>query len=58
MSDAKQKRILLVGIGRWGANHLRILKSTPIELFVADHHEQRPAGATLPAPDRQSQYYF
>jgi predicted dehydrogenase len=35
------KRILLIGIGRWGANHLRVLKSMPIELFVADHHEQR-----------------
>jgi predicted dehydrogenase len=41
MSDAKQKRILLIGIGRWGANILRVLKSMPIELFVADHHEQR-----------------
>jgi hypothetical protein len=34
MSDAKQKRILLIGNGRWGANHLRILKSMPVELFV------------------------
>jgi hypothetical protein len=40
MSNAKQKRILLIGIGRWGANHLRILKSMPIKLFVADHYEQ------------------
>lgn len=35
------KRILLIGLGRWGANHLRILKSMPIELLVADHDEQR-----------------
>jgi UDP-2-acetamido-3-amino-2,3-dideoxy-glucuronate N-acetyltransferase len=35
------KRILLIGVGRWGINHLRVLKSMPIELFVADHHEQR-----------------
>jgi len=35
------KRILLIGIGRWGVNHLRVLKSMPIELFVADHREQR-----------------
>jgi hypothetical protein len=41
MSDAKQKRILLVGNGSWGANHLRILKSMPVELFVADQDEQR-----------------
>lgn len=48
MSDVKQKRILLIGIGRWGANHLRILKSMPIELFVADHHEQRLRSAGVP----------
>jgi len=35
------KRILLIGIGRWGVNHLRVLKSMPVELFVADHSEQR-----------------
>jgi UDP-N-acetylglucosamine 3-dehydrogenase len=48
MSNAKQQRILLIGIGRWGANHLRILKSMPIELFVADHHEQRLRSAGVP----------
>lgn len=47
MSDAARKRILLIGVGRWGANHLRILKSMPIELFVADHHEQRLKSAGL-----------
>ncbi|HEX4653610.1 MAG TPA: Gfo/Idh/MocA family oxidoreductase [Candidatus Udaeobacter sp.] len=35
------KRILLIGVGRWGANHLRVLKSLPVELFVADHREER-----------------
>ena len=30
------KRILLIGLGRWGANHLRVLQSLPVELFVAD----------------------
>ena len=29
-------KILLMGLGRWGANHVRVLKSLPIELFVAD----------------------
>jgi len=29
-------KILLVGLGRWGANHLRVLHSLPIELFVCD----------------------
>jgi UDP-2-acetamido-3-amino-2,3-dideoxy-glucuronate N-acetyltransferase len=49
MSDARQKRILLIGVGRWGVNHLRILKSMPIELFVADHHEQRLRSTGVPA---------
>ena len=29
-------RILLIGIGRWGANHLRVLHSLPVELFVSE----------------------
>jgi len=28
------KRILLIELGRWSANHLRVLKSMPVELFV------------------------
>jgi predicted dehydrogenase len=48
MPDPKQKRILLIGVGRWGANHFRILKSLPIELFVADHHEERLRATGLP----------
>jgi hypothetical protein len=39
------KRILLIGVGRWGANHLRVLKSMPIELYVADCHDQRLSSA-------------
>jgi hypothetical protein len=35
------KRILLIGIGRWGANHLRILQSMPIELFAAESDSDR-----------------
>lgn len=35
------KRILLIGIGRWGTNHLRVLKSMSIGLFVADDDERR-----------------
>ena len=30
-----------MGIGRWGANHLRVLKSMPIELFVAEVDTKR-----------------
>src|SRR5438093_3892118 len=48
------KRILLIGIGRWGANHLRVLKSMPIELFVADHHEQRLSSADIPESHRST----
>jgi UDP-N-acetylglucosamine 3-dehydrogenase len=29
-------KILLLGLGRWGTNHVRVLKSIAIELFVAD----------------------
>ena len=35
------KRILLIGLGRWGANHLRVLQSMPIELFVAERDPER-----------------
>ena len=41
------KGILLIGVGRWGVNHLRVLKSMPIDLFVADHREQRLNGRRL-----------
>ena len=34
-------KILLVGIGRWGANHLRVLNSLPVELFVAERDPKR-----------------
>src|SRR5881398_346196 len=42
------KRILLIGVGRWGINHLRVLKSMPVELFIADHHEQRLNSVDIP----------
>jgi len=29
-------KLLLIGIGRWGANHLRVLHSLPVELFVSE----------------------
>ena len=29
-------RILLLGLGRWGVNHLRVLHSLPVELFACD----------------------
>jgi UDP-N-acetylglucosamine 3-dehydrogenase len=28
--------VLLVGLGRWGANHLRVLRSLPVTLYCAD----------------------
>lgn len=31
-------KLLLIGLGRWGANHVRVLKSLPVELFAADLH--------------------
>ena len=33
---ADKIKILLLGIGRWGTNHFRILKNLPVELFVVD----------------------
>jgi UDP-2-acetamido-3-amino-2,3-dideoxy-glucuronate N-acetyltransferase len=47
------KRILLIGLGRWGANHLRILKSMPIELFVSDVDPEKLAESGVP-PSYQS----
>ncbi len=29
-------KVLLLGAGRWGINHLRVLQSLPVELFVCD----------------------
>ncbi|MFN3533584.1 MAG: Gfo/Idh/MocA family protein [Candidatus Brocadia sp.] len=38
-------RVLLLGVGRWGANHLRLLHSLPVELFVAELQPERLAQA-------------
>jgi predicted dehydrogenase len=46
------KRILLIGLGRWGANHLRVFKSMPVELFVGDHNETRLRPAEIPETHR------
>src|SRR5437016_4255105 len=35
------KRILLIGLGRWGVNHLRVLQSMPVELYVAETEAAR-----------------
>jgi len=34
-------KILLLGLGRWGANHLRNLNNLPIELYVAEVGEKQ-----------------
>jgi UDP-N-acetylglucosamine 3-dehydrogenase len=34
-------KVLLLGLGRWGVNHLRNLHSMPVELYVADVDAQR-----------------
>jgi UDP-2-acetamido-3-amino-2,3-dideoxy-glucuronate N-acetyltransferase len=34
-------KILLLGVGRWGANHLRNLNNLPIELYVAEVGEKQ-----------------
>ena len=32
----RNMKILLLGTGRWGANHLRVLQALPVELFVSE----------------------
>jgi predicted dehydrogenase len=45
-------RLLLIGIGRWGANHLRVLHSLPLELFVSELDGKRlDAARKLGIPD-------
>ena len=34
-------KVLLLGLGRWGVNHLRNLKSMPVELHVAEVEQKR-----------------
>jgi len=34
-------KVLLLGLGRWGVNHLRNLHSMPVELYVAEKDPQR-----------------
>ena len=34
-------KVLLLGLGRWGVNHLRNLNAMPIELYVAEVDSQR-----------------
>lgn len=37
----ERPKLLLIGVGRWGVNHLRILHSLPIELYVAESDDGR-----------------
>src|ERR1039458_7477916 len=34
-------KVLLLGLGRWGANHLRNLHNLPVELYVAEIGEKQ-----------------
>src|SRR5208282_4555429 len=34
-------KVLLLGLGRWGVNHLRNLNSMPVELYVAEVGEKQ-----------------
>jgi predicted dehydrogenase len=52
-------KVLLLGLGRWGANHLRNLNSLPVELYVAEMDSKRlePARkAELPAARLAANY--
>jgi len=46
------KRILLIGLGRWGVNHLRVLQSMPVELFVAESDPARLNSSAVPQSHR------
>ncbi len=35
------KKLMLLGVGRWGVNHLRNLNGLPLELYVAEADNQR-----------------
>jgi predicted dehydrogenase len=52
-------KILLLGLGRWGVNHLRNLNSLPIELFVAevsDKHLEPARKLGIPAERLTTDY--
>jgi len=49
------KRILLIGLGRWGVNHLRVLQSMPIELFLAEHDPARLNSSGVPQSHRSAE---
>ena len=48
------KRILLIGVGRWGTNHLRVLQSLPVDLFVAERDPKRLKASDLPQSHRSA----
>jgi len=52
-------KILLLGVGRWGANHLRNLKNLPVELYVAEVGEKQlePARKLGLPPERLTTNY-
>src|SRR5438067_12331052 len=35
-SEFSMTKVLLLGLGRWGVNHLRNLNAMPVELYVAE----------------------
>ncbi len=52
-------KIMLIGLGRWGYNHLRLLLSLPIDLYVADTDPKRLADAVKAGilPERAASDY-
>ncbi len=52
-------KILLLGLGRWGLNHLRNLRNLPVALFVAEVNERQLEPARklgLPAEQLTTNY--
>src|SRR5689334_21793018 len=52
-------KVLLLGLGRWGINHLRNLNSLPIELYVAEVNSSQlePARKLGLPPERLTTNY-
>src|SRR5690242_18519775 len=52
-------KVLLLGLGRWGVNHLRNLNAMPVELYVAEVDSKRlePARKLGVAEERLTSEY-
>lgn len=50
--DGSRPRVLLLGLGRWGEKHLRVLRELGVEVWAADISEERRQHAIRAGVDR------